>query len=135
MVLPIVIFNVCGLNEKVPLSVIDTFTVVGEGVGVGGFGVGLGLGCGVGVGVGTVRVGTCVGADLVGVGLGREDVGVSPGCVDVGVGELLDVLTIVVLVLVKVGVLVAALLLPPQPASIIRRAAIQRPHKTTRRDK
>lgn len=80
-VVPTVIFSVCGLNAKVPLVIIATFTVVGGGggvgVGVGGFGVGDGFGFGVGTGV--ARVGIGVGVVLAGVGVGFVLVGVGLG--------------------------------------------------------
>lgn len=130
MVVPTLIFSVCGLKAKLPLSTIVTFMVVGVGVGVGGLGVGLGLGFAlVGVGVGVVLVG--VGVGLVGVGLGLDCVGVTPGCVDVGEGVVFVASAVVVPVLVDAGAFVATLLLPPQPAITSRRATIQRPHKAT----
>ena len=124
MVVPTLIFSVCGLKAKPPLATIETFMVVGGGVGLG-FGVGVGVAL-VGVGVGVVLVGVGVGVALVDVGLGFGCVGVAPGCVDVGEGAVFVAPTVAVLVLVLVdaGVLVATILLPPQPTSTSRRATI-----------
>jgi len=120
---PTVIFSVCGLNAKLPLLIIDTFTVVGDvGVGVGVVLVGVGLG----------RDG--VGVAFVGVGLGRDGFGVTVGGVDVG--ESFVVPTIAVPVSVGEAVLLATLPLPSsQPASTTRRSITQKPHKTMRRNK
>ena len=60
MVVPALIFNVCGLNAKLPLSIIVMFMVVGGGVGVGGLDVGVGVAL-VGVGVSFVLDGVGVG--------------------------------------------------------------------------
>ena len=131
---PTVIFSVCGLNAKLPLLIIDTLTVVG-GVGVGlGLGVGVGVAL-VGVGVSVVLVGVGIAFALVGVGLGFDCVGAAPGCVDVGEGVLFVVPTTAVAVLVDAGTFVAGLLLPPQPASTIRKATIQRQQRATQRGK
>ena len=113
--------------------------VVGAGVGLGlGLGVGIGVGVDrVGVGVGVVLVAVGVGFAFVGVGLGFACVGVAPGCVDVGEG----VVPVAVMPTVAVSVpaddsaFVVGALLPPQPASAIRNATTQMPHKARRRGK
>lgn len=141
MVVPTLIVSVCGLKPKPPLSTIVTFMVVGAGVGVGGVGVGLGFGIGVGValvgvGVGVVLVDVGIGAALVGEGLGFDCVGVTPGCVDVGGGVVVFVApTVAVSVLADEGAFVVGALPPPQPASTMRRAIMQMPHKARRRGK
>lgn len=142
IVVPIVTVSDCGLKPKLPVPIIVTVMVVGAGVGVGGVGVGLGLGAGVGVGValvgvgvGVVLVAVGVGAAFVGVGLGFACVGVAPDCVDVGEGVVPVDPTGVVPVLADEGAFVAGALLPPQPASTIRSASMQMPHKTRRRGK
>jgi hypothetical protein len=136
MVVPTLIFSVCGLKAKLPLSTIVTFMVVGGGAGVG-LGLGLGVGVGValvGVGVGFDLVGVGVGAAFVGVGLGFACVGVVPGCVDVGEGVVLVVPRVAVVVLAGEGAFLAVAP-PPQPTSTIRKATMQMPHKATRRGK
>jgi hypothetical protein len=131
MVVPTLIVIACGLNAKLPLSIIVIFIVVGGGVGVGGLGVELGVAL-VGVEVGVVLVGVGAGFALVGVGLGLEFVGVTPGWIDVGEGAVFSTPAVVVLVLIDAGAFAATPLLPPQPASTNRRATKQRPHKATR---
>jgi hypothetical protein len=121
--------SACGLKPKPPLLTIVT-VIVGGGVGVG-------LGFGMGVGVGVFLVGVGVGVVLVGVGSGFACVGVTPGSVEVGEGmvAVLVAPTVAVSVPVDAGAFVVGALPPPQPASTMRKASKQIPHKARRRGK